>query len=83
MRPKQSISNDVATPQPTLTSQPRSDPSRFELLARAHVAIVLRVEDDLGDVFTTIDSPYDAWSMLETSYGSRQSSIQRRSSTLS
>ena len=76
MRPKQSISNDVATPQPTPTSQPHSDPSCFELLARAYAEIVLRVVDALGDVFATIDDPYNSWVMLKTDSGSRQSGIQ-------
>jgi hypothetical protein len=44
--------------------------------ARAYAEIVLQVEDDVGDVFTTIDDLYDAWVMLETSYGSRQSGIR-------
>ena len=34
------------------------------------------MDNDLGDVFATYDDPHDAWVMLETSYGSRQSGIQ-------
>ena len=32
-------------------------------------------EGDFGEVIATIDDPHDAWTMLESSYGSRQSGI--------
>jgi len=45
-------------------------------VAHAYAEIALRVEDDFGEVIATIDNPHDAWTTLESSYGSRQSGIQ-------
>jgi hypothetical protein len=44
--------------------------------ARAYAEIALRVEDDYGDAIASIDNPHDCWTILETSYGSRQSGMQ-------
>jgi len=60
-------------------SNPRGDKvsSRMELrAAQAYAEIVLRVEEDIGDVFGTDDDLHNAWVMIESSYGSRQSGIQ-------
>ena len=44
-------------------------------MARGFAEILLRAEDELGDMYATIEDPHDVWVMLEISYGSRQSGI--------
>jgi len=75
------VDGTISAPTPVVPATPTQDEVRelsaWKLrAARAYAEIVLRVGDDLGDVFATIDDPYNAWVMLETSYGSRQSGIQ-------
>ena len=44
--------------------------------ARAYAENTLRLEDDYGEVISTITDPCTAWITLERSYGSQQSGIQ-------
>jgi len=57
-------------------SNPRGDKAWKLRAARACAEIALRVEEDIGDVFGADDDPHNAWVMIESSYGSRQSGIQ-------
>ena len=60
---------------PTAEETCKMDAWRLRV-ARAYAEIALRVEDDYREVIAAITDPHAAWTMLESSYGSQQSSIQ-------
>jgi hypothetical protein len=81
------IDGTVRAPTPVNPAAPTPnevrEPAAWKLrTARAYAEIALRVEDDIGDVFTTTDDPYDAWvySKPVTAHANR---VSRRLSTLS
>ena len=75
------VDGTVQAPTPVDPANPTPDEALEQTAwklraARAYAEIVLRTNDDLGDIYATIEDPHDAWVMLESSYGSRQTGIQ-------
>ena len=75
------VDGSVTAPVAAIPDNPTADEVRAQAAwklraARAYAEIALRVEDEYGDVIATSDDPHQGWTILETSYGSRQSGMQ-------
>ena len=75
------VQGTTTAPVPAIAATPTQEEIKSTVAwklraARAYAEIALRVEEDIGDVFGTDDDPHNAWVIIESSYGSRQSGIQ-------
>ena len=75
------VTGVIKAPTPANLNNPTADeirlPEAWKLrAARAYAEITLRIDGNYGEVIAAITDPHQAWTMLESSYGSRQSGIQ-------
>jgi hypothetical protein len=75
------VEGTTTAPIPAIPATPTQEEEELAAVwklraARAYTEIALRVEEGIGDVFGSDDNPHNAWVMIESSYGSRQSGIQ-------
>src|SRR5258706_12188610 len=75
------VTGVITAPTPHDPTKPTPDETRLEeawklQAARAYAEIALRVDDDYGEVIAAITDPHQAWTTLESSYGSQQAGIQ-------
>ena len=73
----EAVDGSIREPTPTIADHPTPEETREAntrklRAARAYAEIALRPEDDYGEAIATINDPNDAWTMLESSYGSQQ-----------